>query len=317
MAEPPSTEIERTRSPSGAAAEIAARFLDPGVPVILEGAAAHFPAVRRFSRAYLEDKIGKVEIAWKLSSSHKHPDFCAETIPAMFARGTGTVAELLAAITTGPREERSRRLFTGDERFLVRRRDGVTSVDPDLAPLLDDVEVPALVPADRLYTAWAWLSGPGVRTWLHYDNNGCHNLNVQLTGEKECELFAPDDLRRIYPFLLGGGNPATNCSRVDVEAPDPVRFPELAGARRWRGTLRAGDVLFIPAWWSHTFRHVGDLNSNVNFWWRPARPTASVTAHRQALLDAATRAGIAPAPGSAEAALLERLDAAAVARETA
>jgi len=27
------------------------------------------------------------------------------------------------------------------------------------------------------------LSGRGVRTWLHYDNNGCHNLNAQITDE--------------------------------------------------------------------------------------------------------------------------------------
>jgi hypothetical protein len=37
-----------------------------------------------------------------------------------------------------------------------------------------------------------------------------------------------------------------------------------------------------------------------------------VTSHRQALLDAAAAAKLSPAPGSAEAALLQRLDDAAV-----
>src|SRR6187200_2989596 len=163
-------EIERVTSAS--AEEIHRRFVDPAIPVILEGAARHLAAVRGFSRAYLEEKLGDVAIGWKLSSSHKHPDFCADTIPKMFARGSGTVRELLAAIASGPVEERARRLFTGDERFLIRRREGKVTIDPELAPLLEDVGVPAIVPEDRLYTAWAWLSGAGVRTWLHYDNNG-------------------------------------------------------------------------------------------------------------------------------------------------
>ena len=50
----------------------------------------------------------------------------------------------------------------------------------------------------------------GVRTWLHYDNNGCHNLNAQICGHKRCWLYAPDQLQRMHPFLLGSGNPAHN-----------------------------------------------------------------------------------------------------------
>ena len=111
------------------------------------------------------------------------------------------------------------------------------------------------------------------------------------------------------PFLLGGGNPATNCSRIDVERVDAA-FASFGSARRWRGTLRAGDVLFIPAWWWHTFRHGGALNVNVNFWWKPVRPLPSATAERQAFLDAAARVK----PEGAEAsALLRRLDEALVA----
>jgi len=230
----------------------------------------------------------------------------------MFARGQATFRELIEQMTSGPIEDRPRRLFTGDERFLMRCRDGRTVIDPDLAPLLDDVEVPPLFARERLYTVWAWFSGAGVRTWLHYDVNGCHNLNAQLTGAKECELIAPTELHRIYPFLLGGGNPATNCSRIDVEAPDAARFPDFEAAPRWRATLRAGDLLFIPAWWSHTFRHVGEFNSNVNFWWKPVRAPVNPTSLRQAWLDQVTRADVKVTPGTTEAALLQKLDAAAV-----
>jgi hypothetical protein len=292
--------------------EFVSRFDTLNIPVVLEGAVRDSQAVRRFSREYLTDKLGHVEIPYKLSSCHKHPDFGQDTLARMFARGRSTFGEFLEQITSGPREDRAHRLFTGDEQFLVQYRDGRVTVDPDLAPLLEDVEFPALLPRNRLYTVWAWFSGPGVRTWLHYDTNGCHNLNAQLTGEKECELISPEEIRRIYPFLAGGTNPATNCSRVDVEAPDETRFPDFFEAARWRTTLQAGDLLFIPAWWSHTFRHVGELNANVNFWWKPDRPALNATAVRQAWLDVIARANVNARNDSPDAALIRKLDEAAL-----
>jgi hypothetical protein len=217
----------------------------------------------------------------------------------MFATQTARFADFIAAITTGPVDERRQRLFTGDERFVLRRRDGETTIDDALAPLLDDVVIPE--PArDRLYTVWAWFSGAGVRTWLHYDNNGCHNLNAQLTGSKHCVLFPPHELAKLAPFPLGGGNPAYNCSRLDFEQPDA-----LANAERWSGRLEAGDLLFIPAWWFHAFVHTGDFNSNVNFWWKPARPAWNPVAARQALVDAAATLD---AKDPAVAAVLGKLD---------
>jgi hypothetical protein len=253
-------------------------------PFVVAGGALDWVAVARWSPDYLKGLIGAVVLPHKRSATHQHPNFHAATLAESFARGSCTVAELVERMTTGPREERSRVLFTGDERFLLRRRDGETQVDPELSPLYRDVELPPYVPREHLYTVWAWLSGPGVRTWLHYDNNGCHNLNAQITGEKECLLFAPAQIDRLYPFSPDGQNPAHNCSAVDVEAPDLARFPAFDGAQALRARLTAGDLLFIPAWWSHTFLHHGDFNANVNFWWKPERPRDNATSRREAAL---------------------------------
>jgi hypothetical protein len=175
-----------------------------------------------------------------------------------------------------------------DERFLLRRRDGETTIDPELAPLYRDVELPPYVPRTHLDTVSAWFSGPGVRTRLRYDNNGCHDLNAQITGEKECLLFAPAEIDRLYPFSPDGPNPAHHCSAVDVEAPDLVKFPAFAGARAVRAELVAGDLLFIPVWWSHTFRHRGEFNSSVNFWWKPEHPRDNAVSRREEMLAART-----------------------------
>jgi len=273
-------EVERVAAGALDAAGLDAR----DTPLLIEGGAAGMPACARWSAEYLGARLGRVVVAHKLSQSHRHPDFHAATLGEMFARETRPLGELIELCTSGAAAERARRLFTGDERFLLQRRGGVTRVDPELAPLLEDAPVPALVPAERLYTVWAWLSGTGVRTWLHYDNNGCHNLNAQITGEKSCALYPPETLAAARLFPPGGRNPAVNCSSLDVEDPD---LPEdFRAAEHHDAHLGAGDLLFIPAWWLHTFRHHGDFNSNVNYWWKPERARDNPIARRQAEIDA-------------------------------
>ena len=249
--------------------EFEKRFANRDAPVVIEGGVASWPALGRWSVEYLSSLLGDTIVRYKQSSTHQHPDFHQTTLGGMFARGQSRFAELLRAMTTGPREERAHRIFTGDEQFVLQRRNGVTTLAPELAPLYADVTLPNLFDAERLYTVWAWFSGPGVRTWLHYDNNGCHNLNGQILGHKRCLLFAPSELSGLYPFPPGGPNPAHNCAAVDVEAPDLALHPRYAHTQAWSAELGPGDLLFIPAWWLHTFSHTGDMNANVNFWWKP------------------------------------------------
>src|SRR5512147_2045064 len=89
--------------------ELAAR------PVVIAGGAAGFRATRAWTASYLEAAIGAVEIRYKQSSRHSHPDFHAATLGEMFAVGKATFADFLRAVTTGPLDQRARRLFTGDE----------------------------------------------------------------------------------------------------------------------------------------------------------------------------------------------------------
>jgi lysine-specific demethylase 8 len=260
-------EVERTGPLSQS--EFEQRFERHDRPVVVAGGAAAWRATQTWSDAVLRERVGDVTVAYKQSSNQKHPDFHQPALGAMFARGRSTFAEFLDFVQHAPSSERARRIFTGDEQFVLQRRDGVTRENPELLPLYRDVELPGLFAPERLYTVWAWFSGQGPRTWLHYDNNGCHNLNAQILGRKECWLFAPGELPRLYPFPLDGKNPAHNCCAVDFDAPDASRHPLFAAAEAEHALLEPGDLLFIPAWWLHTFSHLGALNANVNFWWKP------------------------------------------------
>jgi len=274
------------------ASTLRARLESVDRPLVIRGGARGFRAFGLWNAEYLGEKVGHVRAHHKLSVTNKHPDFDQSSLAVSFAREESTLGELFRAVTTGPEADRPKRLFTGDEKFLLRRREGTTTIDPELAPLWDDVGLSELVPEERLYTVWAWFSGRGVRTWLHYDNNGCHNLNAQLAGNKECLLFEPTGVEPFYFFEPASSNPAHNCSAVDVDAPDPARFPRFSEAAAWSASLEAGDLLFIPAWWPHAFFHQGEFNANVNFWWLPSEPRDSAVARRQTALDLASALGV-------------------------
>jgi hypothetical protein len=67
---------------------------------------------------------------------------------------------------------------------------------------------------------------------------------------------------------------------------DLARFPRFADAECFTGVLEAGEMLFIPACWPHAFEHLGAINANVNFWWRPHWIELNPASLRQGLFDA-------------------------------
>ena len=287
--------------------EFEERFVHPERPVVIAGGAAEWPARARWSQSELGRRFAGLPIRHKASRNHLHPDFDADDPALAFATRPASFDAFLDALS-GP--EASRWLFTGDEEPLLRARPGrPREIHPRLAPLLDDAPLPPYFDPDAIHTIWAWFSGAGVRTWLHYDNNACHNLNAQIRGAKRCWLFAPRALDCFYPFELDARLPAHNCSRVNVESPDLARFPRFAAAECLEGELREGDLLFIPAFWFHTFLHTGAFNANVNFWWRPERLALHPVSQRWLWLKTlasalAERPSDGPGPGPAE---LDRL----------
>lgn len=207
------------------------------------------------------------EFQFKRSTTNAHPNFRATTVGEMFSRNKMTFRQFFEMMTQGSEAQRSHYIFTGDEHYVARQRNGVWSVNPELQPLWEVVTVPEFVPREQVYSVWAWFSGQGVHTWLHYDNNGCHNLNVQLHGEKRCVLFAPESSGMLDLFEPGQPVPAYNCSRIDLDSASGAAT--LERVPHFEATIQAGDLLYIPPHWLHAFWHRGAYNANINFWWKP------------------------------------------------
>ena len=245
----------------------AERCVRARVPALIRGSVMPGQLACDWTPEAVVRALGDRSFAFKSSTSNAHPDFRSRTIAEMFARRSLTFTEFFEAILSGPEDARSRLIFTGDEHYVGRVRNGRLSVNSELSKLWPQGALPPWVPPERLYSVWAWFSGQGVRTWLHYDNNGCHNLNMQVHGRKLCTLFSPDLLEGLDFFPIGGNNPALNCSRLDVETAEVDAY--IQTLERYETELEAGDCLFIPAHYIHTVRHLGEYNANLNFWWKP------------------------------------------------
>jgi len=257
-------------------------YVSDSCPFIVSNGIGNWPGVSRWSPNYFRSRLGGLQVRYRVSSCNLHPDLTPdEKKHAPIESGT---LEKYLDLIVGPDCEgaQSRYYMTGDGLTMSL----FTGRNPNegFRPILDDIQVPDLVPRGALVSAGIWLSARGTTTWLHYDSGGLHNLNAQVTGSKRILLFSPDQLSRMYMYSLSSKPAATNYSRVDATAPDFAAFPEFRQTEALEEELAPGDVLFLPAFWFHLFESRGSFNSNVNFWWPAERLQLSATSIRSVCL---------------------------------
>nr|VFK07865.1 MAG: Cupin-like domain-containing protein [Candidatus Kentron sp. LPFa] len=87
---------------------------------------------------------------------------------------------------------------------------------------------------------------------LHYDDED--NVYVVIDGEKDILLFDIADFAAMYPH---NDNRLPDFSRVSLSHIDYEQYPLIEAVTCYRARLRAGDMLYMPAYWWHEVRSVG------------------------------------------------------------
>jgi hypothetical protein len=132
------------------------------------------------------------------------------------------------------------------------------------APLPSELDFPRRRPAgelgELLYAdprpRQLLINAPGVL-------NRCHAhvhtyLLHEIFGSKRVRLFSPADTPNLYP------NARRRTDVPDFDEVDLGRFPKVAEATAYEGTLAPGDVLFLPSYWWHEIR-VDELAVSIGF----------------------------------------------------
>lgn len=140
---------------------------------------------------------------------------------------------------------------------------GSSTITNDFLSTLN-IEYPNFYPADFYNSPRLWLGRAGTITHLHKDIPD--NFAFNYFGTKKWIIYPPKD----YPFLyMTNPNekeyPDFGASLVNLANPDLQTFPDFANAKPTEFILTSGDMLYLPAGWSHFVENTEDTLM-INFW---------------------------------------------------
>ena len=165
-----------------------------------------------------------------------------------------TFAEFLTFMFDGEHEN--------EPEICTYRLFGVSDLDGAIGDIIDSMADGLSRLTDRRPDRQAsgiWIGSTGVVTPLHHD--AWTGLLFQMTGSKRVLMFPPTERPNLYftsPFAARDRWSALPGRSSDA---DPARYPRYRRANRFEAQLDAGDVLFIPAFWSH---EIEALEANIS-----------------------------------------------------
>jgi hypothetical protein len=211
-------------------------------PAIFTGLMDGETATRSWDLPYLQSRIGKQQVEYVRHSSPRIYWDPESGLPTK----TSTFTDFA-----------ENALFAKDGHFSYLQ-DDVNS----FPALKADFELPRMMSEKPLFRTKLWLSGRGMITPLHYDP--VETFHWVIRGSKRFSFFSPG-LRAYYPFSWRTRAPFI--SQLDPDDLDRRRFPHFTDAVRIECEMKAGDVLYLPAFWWHQVYSSESLNISLNFVW--------------------------------------------------
>lgn len=195
-------------------------------PRLLRGLAADWPALIRWTPAYLAELTGEREVEVVVGERETREGEY-RTVP---------LAEMFRRQATEP---------AGDPALYLKEFDLLA----ELPALAADVDLARL--GRPAHQSWhhGWISHAGARTGYHYDL--LDNVLTQVRGRKRVVCVSPDYTHAMY--VSDKFDLYAVLSEVDGFAPDLERHPRFAEARAAEQVfdLEPGDALYIPRHWWH------------------------------------------------------------------
>jgi lysine-specific demethylase 8 len=233
-------------------------------PVVFRQAFCDWTPVRRWSPDHLARVLASHTVSVTVGNAPVFPSLVSSDETTRVVAFPSLIDEL---------HRQAARDFAGPQYLYLNGTASFMDLGADTAalePLRSDMRLPPEATPELLIKSALWVGAGGSVSRLHFDGNGCHNLNVQVSGSKEFLIVPPKHANQLDLVDAHGEKWLSHFSRIDPED----LFDDWAqrhGIEHWRFDLAPGDALVIPAFWFHAVRSTGDFNVNVNFWSMPGQ----------------------------------------------
>jgi Cupin-like domain len=227
-------------------------YFVPGIPVVLEGAAAEWPAIQKWTPDYLNQLCGNDEVA-VLDGQNWTANRDAGKEAVSTSEDVVQVQDLLKNTQGGG-------AWYGAFLELLDKYPELRN-DLDLSFVRKFGHTKQRLPWQRNILAKMYVGGPGTATSFHCA--AVSNLFVQAYGRKKWVLISP----QYTPFMYPAANRGVNWqSRVDFRAPDYSSCPLYRFVDRHETVLEPGDVLWNPPFVWHGVVNLTESIA-VSLWW--------------------------------------------------
>lgn len=169
-----------------------------------------------------------------------------------------------------PMAEFATRIKAGENLYIGAReimKEGGERSDKDgLGKLYTTIKLPKWIERARIWSTNLWVGAGNNRTLLHYDPwDGILMLGA---GTKEFIVLPSTETPKVYPFsafnfraLYKGAVLHSKIRPLNVQKQYQKKFSKAEG---FRGTITAGEMIYIPAGFWHYVESSG-LNISINF----------------------------------------------------
>lgn len=230
--------VEKRADVSGE--EFVERYVRGCRPVVLTGHTRDWPAMQRWSPQDLKQRFGHLDVDIQ---SERNADANYEQNKLLRTNRVNLGAFVDQVLRGGPTNDY---YLTANNEILRR---------PEFAPLLDDIgSLPPRCDRTQLKDRSSFWFGPaGTVTPLHHDT--LMLFHTQVVGRKRWRFVSPLEWSRLY-------NRRHVFSEVDLERPDPARFPVFEEATVLEVVVEPGETMFLPLGWWH---QVASLDVSLSF----------------------------------------------------
>ncbi|MEE3329112.1 MAG: cupin-like domain-containing protein [Myxococcota bacterium] len=233
--------------------EFIERFLEPGIPCIMEGLTSSWPAHQKWTKSFFMEEMGNLPIRYHDVVGEDEVRFYQDEYEAI------PLSEFISRIDAG---EPIRHLGLSHPLY------DFVSTEPSLKEDVDLESIRRLLPPDSFLgrdrvdaSLWPlappfpphmFIAGGGRISWGHFDPDNSDTFHWCVWGRKSVKLFAHENMR-FMDAALHDLHHDHLCNPVDPKIWS--ERPGIPALKAWEGEVTAGQSLLIPRRMWHCFKN--------------------------------------------------------------